>query len=227
MATKRSSLKRLYSLYYNKLAKYGQIDTAPLSHPWQRDVDRLKRKWATLKKYATTYYQLKTSIEEFNSDFLENIEVPEPSGNINQASLKTLQERLKKFRNKRRLVKKRVATEEVLIERNLEDLIKTAFDYASPSRHTAAGEMTPHQQHVYRQATRLREFIKDVIPEEQPARRIKLSQIKRDWELLRRACEVFFYDSDQARVAEAWAQINFILTGRGSGEDEIYDLWED
>ena len=176
--------------------------------------------------YVKAYEKLKQDVGAFNEEFLDNVELPEIPVNITEKSLEALRERAKKFRMTAKRIEKRVSSEDTLIVKNLEDLIRAAFDYAQPSHRTAAGEVSPHQYHVARQANKLKEFLKESIPEDEPARRIKLRKIKQDWELIRSACEVFLYDSDQSRVAEAWAEIRYLITGNGAGSEDIYDLWE-
>ena len=43
-----------------------------------------------------------------------------------------------------------------------------------------------------------------------------------NWDLLQSALDVFFYDSDGERVAEAWAQIIAILPGDGVRDSDIF-----
>lgn len=219
---KQQRLKREYMKYYRKLGLYAQEPLQPLVHPWQRDIERLKNRWEYVKQYVRVYTNYKRAVDQFNSEYLQNIKIRDPHLKMIPQTIETIKREYDQFKKLKRRFINKIQNESDLIYNNLKKQLRRAYDYSAPTHFTSAGEMTPHQITTAGRANKFQSFMNEIIPEYGIERYNALKNIKKNWDLLQSALDVFFYDSDGERVAEAWAQIVTILTGDGLRETDLY-----
>ena len=219
---KQDKLKRQYAQYFEKLSVYGQEPSATLKHnPWTSDVERLKNRYGTVKKYADYYYRLNQDIEEFNQKYKQNIPTYAPTSRITKASYEALKKFGKKQKMKMRRIEQSIQNEADLIEKNIKGLLQTAYNYSQPTHYTSAGETTAHQEIVQRHINKFNEFYSSVVPSDANGKYNALKRIKKNWEAFTKALDQFIYDSDGDKVLEAWQTIVFLFTGDSSAYNEI------
>lgn len=229
---RQKELSRDYMKLYKKLDMYGQAPTAPLSHPWQRDIVRLQNRWETVKSYARTFRNYERAVREFNATYYQHFDLPTPHTRIDTRTLKTLKAQYEAFKRERAKIKRKVDQqnrEEDLILKHLKDILQTAYDYSQPTHHTAGGEQTANQQIAGLHAGRFENFWGQHIPPKGTAERYEfIKRVKNNWESFVSALEKFIYSSDEEIVRECWALITAILTGDGATVTDIeYTAEED
>lgn len=218
---KQAQLHRDYMKLYNKLDMYGQAPVNPLTHPWQRDINRLQARWETVKSYARIYRNFEKAVQEFNQQYLQNVQIRPPHTAINTRTLEYLKKEYAQFKKQRGAFIRKIQNEADLIEKHIKELLKEAYEYSKPTHHTASGEQTVHQQITSMHARRFENFYNSVIPKEAGAKYNALVNVKNQWENFVSAFNKFIYDSDEEVVQQAWAVLVAILTGDGMRETDI------
>lgn len=228
---RQKELSRDYMKLYEKLDMYGQAPIAPLSHPWQRDIVRLEKRWETVKSYARVYRNYERAVREFNATYYQQFDIPTPHTRIDTRTLETLRAHYEAFKKERAKIKRKVNQqnkEEDLILQHLRDILQTAYDYSQPSHYTAGGEQTTRQQIVGMRAHHFENFWAQHIPPKNTAERYEfIKRVKNNWESFVEALEKFIYSSDEEVVRECWALITAILTGDGAAVTDIEYIAEE
>lgn len=213
---------RDYMRLYNKLELYSQSPLQPTKKINKTEIERLSRRWETVNEYQKILRRYQKSVSGFNEKYLQNVNMPESSDRITQASLKALQKRYDKWKKYRRNFVRRIANEPENIVRQIEKFLNQHMDFIAPDKFT--GDYSNNDYRIVENLEIIRDIITSWIPEEEPARTQSLKRIKRQWKEVTEYMNIIIYESKKERRAQALAMLHSIITGDGTNKGKGFDI---